>query len=116
LTEGVYEYGVTPASAIFQLTTKQQEAFSRLRAKISEPILMTYGSNLKLKLACDASSYGVGAVLSDNLERPIAFASRILNKHEKMYLQIGQRRSRYCLWHKEISTILVRETFHARNR
>jgi len=54
LTEGVYEYGVTPASAIFQLTTKQQEAFSRLIEKLSKaPFLMMYDSNLKLKLECE---------------------------------------------------------------
>ena len=45
-----------------------------------------------MKMAADASSYGVGAVIShvlaDGLERPIAFASRALTASEQNYLQL----------------------------
>ncbi|XP_064645931.1 uncharacterized protein K02A2.6-like [Lineus longissimus] len=45
-----------------------------------------------VKLACDASPYGVGAVLSHIMdngeERPIAYASRTLSASEKNYAQI----------------------------
>ena len=48
----------------------------------SAPVLAHYDSQLPLQLAGDASSYGVGAVLShkypDGSERPIAYASRTL--------------------------------------
>lgn len=79
----------------WQWTDEQQEAFTNLKSKLSDsPILMTYDSRLKLKLACDASSFGVGAVLShvleDNSERPIGYASRSLNKHERMYSQLDK--------------------------
>ena len=47
-----------------------------------------------MTLANDASSYGVGAVLShvlpDNSERRVAFASRTLNEHEKRYSQLDK--------------------------
>ena len=53
---------------------------------------MHYDGNRELRLACDASSYGIGAVISrvmdDGQERPIAFASRTLSSSERNYAQI----------------------------
>ena len=71
----------------------QEEAFSKLKDKLaSAPVLMHFSDNLPLKLDTDASQYGVGAVISHVLptgeERPIAFASRTLNKSERNYAQI----------------------------
>ena len=49
---------------------------------------------LLVRLACDASPTGIGAVLShvmpDSSVRPVAFASRSLTKTERKYAQIGK--------------------------
>ena len=56
-------------------------------------VLCHYDTKKPIKLACDASSYGVGAVLShmhDNgEERPIAFGSRKMTTAEKNYSQVA---------------------------
>ena len=71
----------------------QQEAYETCKRMLtSEAILVHYDSTRELKLACDASSYGVGAVISHVMdngeEKPIAFASRTLTKSERNYAQI----------------------------
>ena len=57
-------------------------------------MLCHYDPNIPIRLACDASPFGLGAVLShelmDGSERPITFASRSLNKAERNYSQIGK--------------------------
>ena len=57
-------------------------------------VLTHYDPERPLKLAYDASSVGVGALLShvmeDGSERPIAFASRTLTKAERNYSQIDK--------------------------
>ena len=77
----------------FKWTVECDIAFeSAKKALLSDTVLTHYDVTRPLVLACDASQYGVGAVLShimpDGHERPIAYASRTLTPSEKNYGQI----------------------------
>ncbi|PFX20001.1 Transposon Tf2-11 polyprotein [Stylophora pistillata] len=72
-----------------------QKAFDDAKQQLlSAKVLTHYDVKLPLVLACDASSYGIGAVISHIMEngeeRPIAFASRTLSSSEKNYGQIDK--------------------------
>ena len=59
---------------------------------LSSNCLTHFDSSLDLVLACDASNYGLGAVIPhkmpDSSDRPIAYASRTLNRSEQNYSQL----------------------------
>ena len=60
-----------------------QAAFCKVKMQLSShPVLVHYDSSLPLRLACDASQCGVGAVIAhimpDGSEKPVAFGSRTL--------------------------------------
>ncbi|XP_072177830.1 uncharacterized protein [Diadema setosum] len=74
-------------------TRECEEAFKLCKSQLAEStMLVHYDVNKPVKLQCDASPYGVGAVISHVLEngeeRPIAFASRTLSTSEGNYAQI----------------------------
>ncbi|KDQ71465.1 hypothetical protein L798_00003, partial [Zootermopsis nevadensis] len=71
----------------FEWTSIQQEAFDSLKlALTSEPVLSHPRFDQPFILSCDASNYAVSAILSqifNGRERPISFASRVLNAAER---------------------------------
>ena len=71
----------------------QAKAFAASKDLLtSDKCLTHFDSSLKLTLACDASAYGLGSVLShkmpDGSERPIAYLSRMLSVAERNYSQL----------------------------
>ena len=79
----------------FDWCTDCQAAFKKVKNLIaSDQVLTHYDPRLPVRLASDASPYGIGAVLSHvyptGEERPIAFASRTLTQAEKGYSQIDK--------------------------
>jgi len=90
---------LAPLYALFQKDqawlwqAAQAEAFQKSKDMLtSSSVLTHYNPDLELTLACDASQYGLGAVLSHHFpsgeEKPIAFASRTLSKAKQNYSQI----------------------------
>lgn len=74
-----------------QCTQAFQEA---KKLVMSDTVLTHFDPHKPLRVACDASPYGIRAVLShvtaDRTERPIAFASRSLSAAENNYAQIDR--------------------------
>ena len=68
-------------------------AFQEAKKRLTDASVLThYDATLPIRMAADASAYGIGAVIShvcrDGKERPIAFVSRTLSPSERNYAQI----------------------------
>ena len=77
-------------------TAKCERAFTTLKEQLtSTKVLVHYGVNLPLRLACNTSAYRVGTVIlyvmKNDDEKPIAYASCTLTKSEKNYSQIEKK-------------------------
>lgn len=68
---------------------EHQIVFENIKETISKNICLSfYDPSAKCKLVTDASDHGLGAVLIqnvDNVDKQIAFASRLLTKLESKY-------------------------------
>ena len=74
-------------------TKECQQAYEACKQGLtSDALLVHCDGNRELRLACDASSYEMGAVIShvmdDGQERPTAYASRTFSLSERNYAQI----------------------------
>ncbi|UYV73598.1 K02A2.6-like [Cordylochernes scorpioides] len=88
-------YALLKKGTKWHFSTECRKAFRQIKEIISsDQILIAYDPKSPIRLSCDSSSYGLGAVLSqidvDGNERPIYFISRTLSRAEKKYSQIDK--------------------------
>ena len=80
---------LTQKNKPFTWSQTHHEAFDKLKTHLTTSPILTYPSrDGTFILDTDASSYGIGAVLSqlqDNTEKIIAYASKTLNKPQRHY-------------------------------
>ena len=86
-------YQLLRKNETWKWTDAQDRAFNESKELLTSSLfLVHFNSELPLLLACDASAYGIGAVLahrmSDGTEKPIAYASCTLNSAERGYSQL----------------------------
>ena len=86
-------YVLLQTDTLWRWTLTEQKPFKRSKESVlSSTVVVHFNPELLIVLACDASVYGVGAVLAhkmpDGSERPVGFESRTLSKTEKGYSQI----------------------------
>ncbi len=80
-------------ACLLEMGKRGERSISTTReAFTSTQVLIHYNPEWPIKLDCDASAVGIGAVPShvmpDGTERPIAYASTSLNQAERNYSQI----------------------------
>ena len=78
-------YQLLVKDCTWQWTKAQEKAFQESKDLLqSSQLLVHFNPQLPLMLSCDASAFGIGAVLahkmSDGSEKPIGYASRTLIK------------------------------------
>ena len=86
-------YELLKKGVIWEWTAARDKAFQDSKKLLSsKSLLVHYDPHLPLILACDASAYGIGAVLShrlpDGSEKPLGYTSRTLNQAERNYSQL----------------------------
>lgn len=81
----------TKKNQVFKWTPEAQKAMEQLKLKLtSPPVLVHYDQEGELTIRCDASGFGIGAVLmqrsgSPNKNGVVAYASRTLSSTERKY-------------------------------
>lgn len=93
-------HALTKEGVSFEWSSACQDSFDKLRAALQQTPVLTYpDNNMPFILDTDASSEGIGAVLSqtlDGVERVVAYFSRTLKGPEK----------NYCVTRKELLAVV----------
>ena len=81
---------LTKKNAMFQWSEQCEDSFQQIKTMFAtQPVLQYPKFNQQFYLACDASTFSIGACLSqknqDGEFMPVAYCGRSLSKHEKNY-------------------------------
>lgn len=103
----------------FLWTEECTTAFEQIKKELTgDAILIHFDPDKLLVLTCDASPYGVSAVLShpdeNNIDRPICFASRTLKTVEKGYSHLDKKASAIIFGIKKFTNIFTVKSFSSR--
>ena len=109
-------YQLLHASVRWQWTAAQTKSFEQSKELLtSERLLVHYDPTKELTLMCDASPYGVGAVLSQidqqGEEKPVAYASRTLSAAEHNYSQLEKEAPALIFGTKKFHNYLYGRSF-----
>ena len=109
-------YSLLEKKTEWRWSQNEQDAFEELKSLLMKsPVLALYDPKLPIKVACDASKYGLGAVISNIFpngeEKAIAYASRTLNKHEINYSQIDKEGAAVIFALKKFNQYLLGNKF-----
>ena len=88
-------YKLLRQDAKWEWLDQQEQSFQEVKQLLSTPnILVHFDDRKPIVVACDASPFGIGAVLShileDGTEHPVAYASRSLSPAERRYSQLDK--------------------------
>ncbi|GFY09437.1 retrovirus-related Pol polyprotein from transposon 297 [Trichonephila clavipes] len=90
-------YRLKKKGAKFNWSTEAKDSFNKVkRSLIEAQVLRLPNFQEQFNLFTDASGVGIGAVLNQN-QRPIAFASRTLNKAKRNYT-VTERECLAVIW------------------
>ncbi|GFX69855.1 retrovirus-related Pol polyprotein from transposon 17.6 [Trichonephila clavipes] len=90
-------YRFKKKEAKFNWSTEAQDSFDKIKRALTEALVLQLPNfTEQFNLFTDATGVGIGAVLNQN-HRPIAFASRTLNKAERNYT-VTERECLVVIW------------------
>ena len=109
-------YKLIEKNAIWEWKNECDDSFQVLKQRLSEsPVLSMYDPDILLKVDCDASKQGLGAVLShkypDGTEKSIAYANRTLNKNEINYSEAEKEGASIIFALKKFNQYLLGNNF-----